>query len=106
MEKGTRITFTEGRLNVPDDPVIPYIEGDGTGPDIWKASVYVFDSAVEKAYGGKRRIVWKEVLAGQKAFDLTGSWLPEETLQSFREYIVGIKGPLTTPVAAASGRST
>ncbi|HNY65596.1 MAG TPA: isocitrate dehydrogenase (NADP(+)) [Deltaproteobacteria bacterium] len=98
MEKGTRITFTEGRLNVPDDPVIPYIEGDGTGPDIWKASVYVFDSAVEKAYGGKRRIVWKEVLAGQKAFDLTGSWLPEETLQSFREYIVGIKGPLTTPV--------
>jgi isocitrate dehydrogenase len=98
MEKGTRITFANGKLNVPDDAIIPYIEGDGTGPDIWKASQYVFDAAVEKAYGGKKKIVWKEVLAGQKAFDLTGSWLPEETLQAFRDYIVGIKGPLTTPV--------
>jgi isocitrate dehydrogenase len=98
MEKGTRITFENGNLNVPDDAIIPYIEGDGVGPDIWRASQYVFDQAVEKAYGGKRKIVWKEVLAGQKAFDLTGAWLPEETLSSFRDYIVGIKGPLTTPV--------
>ena len=98
MEKGTKITFTGGKLIVPDDPVIPYIEGDGVGPDIWRASQHVFDSAVEKAYGGRKRIAWKEVLAGQKAFDLTGSWLPEETLEAFREYIVGIKGPLTTPV--------
>ncbi len=98
MEKGTRITFSNGKLNVPDDAIIPYIEGDGVGPDIWKASRFVFDAAVEKAYKGTRKIVWKEVLAGQKAFDLTGSYLPEETLDAFREYIVGIKGPLTTPV--------
>ncbi len=98
MEKGTRITFSNGKLNVPDDAIIPYIEGDGVGPDIWKASRLVFDAAVEKAYSGKRKIVWKEVLAGQKAFDLTGNYLPEETLEAFREYIVGIKGPLTTPV--------
>lgn len=98
MEKGTRITFSNGKLNVPDDAIIPYIEGDGVGPDIWKASRFVFDAAVGKAYKGTRKIVWKEVLAGQKAFDLTGSYLPEETLDAFREYIVGIKGPLTTPV--------
>ncbi|HEX5066653.1 MAG TPA: NADP-dependent isocitrate dehydrogenase [Myxococcota bacterium] len=96
---GTRITqHSDGRLHVPDDPIIPYIEGDGTGPDIWAASVRVFDAAVDKAYGGKRRIVWREVLAGQKAFDQTGEWLPEATLDAFRTYLVGIKGPLTTPI--------
>jgi isocitrate dehydrogenase len=83
---------------VPDDPIIVFIQGDGTGPDIWAASVRVFDAAVEKAYGGKRRIAWHEVLAGQRAFDQTDSWLPDETLAAFREYGVGIKGPLTTPV--------
>jgi isocitrate dehydrogenase len=87
-----------GRLNVPDRPIIPFIEGDGTGPDIWRASKRVFDSAVEKAYGGKRQIAWKEVLAGQASFDKTGNWLPDETLDAFRELRVGIKGPLTTPV--------
>src|SRR5688572_981340 len=92
------ITMQNGRLQVPDAPVIPFIEGDGTGPDIWRASVVVFDAAVEKAYGGQRRIAWKEVLAGEKAFDQTGNWLPDETLDAFRTYLVGIKGPLTTPV--------
>ncbi|MCE9620429.1 MAG: NADP-dependent isocitrate dehydrogenase [Planctomycetes bacterium] len=87
-----------GTLQVPDKPIIPYIEGDGTGPDIWKASCMVFDAAVEKAYGGKRKIHWHEVLAGEKAFNKTGSWLPDETLTSFREMLVGIKGPLTTPI--------
>jgi isocitrate dehydrogenase len=86
------------RLRVPDRPIIPFIEGDGTGPDIWAASVRVFDAAVAKAYGGRRRIAWMEVLAGQKAFDETGEWLPEATLTAFRRYLVGIKGPLTTPV--------
>jgi isocitrate dehydrogenase len=88
----------DGSLDVPDDPIIVFIQGDGTGPDIWAASVRVFDAAVEKAYGGKRRIAWHEVLAGQRAFDQTDSWLPDETLAAFREYGVGIKGPLTTPV--------
>jgi hypothetical protein len=87
-------------------PIIPFIEGDGTGPDIWRASVRVFDAAVEKAYGGKRKIHWHEVLAGEKAFKQTGNWLPDETLDDFRKYLVGIKGPLTTPSAAASARST
>jgi isocitrate dehydrogenase len=87
-----------GELVVPDEPIVPFIEGDGTGPDIWRASRYVFDSAVERAYGGHRRIGWKEVLAGQKAFDETGEWLPQETVDAFEEYLVGIKGPLTTPV--------
>ena len=87
-----------GKLFVPENPIIPFIEGDGIGPDIWKASVRVFDAAVEKAYKGKRKIEWKEVLAGEKAFKLTGSWLPDQTLTDFREYLVGIKGPLTTPV--------
>ncbi|HKR06165.1 MAG TPA: isocitrate dehydrogenase (NADP(+)) [Bacteroidia bacterium] len=87
-----------GKLNVPDQPVIPFIEGDGTGPDIWAASVRVMDAAVEKAYNGKKKITWKEVLAGEKAFNKTGNWLPDETLTAFREYLVGIKGPLTTPV--------
>ncbi|MBS1506055.1 MAG: NADP-dependent isocitrate dehydrogenase [Bacteroidetes bacterium] len=93
-----KVSITNGKLNVPDNPTIPFIEGDGTGVDIWPASKYVFDAAVEKAYKGKRKINWKEVLAGEKAFNKTGSWMPEETMQVFREYLVGIKGPLTTPV--------
>ncbi len=96
--EGQKITLTNGKLTVPETPVLPFIEGDGIGPDIWRASQRVFDAAVEKAYGGKRKIFWKEVLAGQKAFDQTGNWLPTETLDAFREYLVGIKGPLTTPV--------
>ena len=93
-----KIRIENGKLTVPDFPVIPFIEGDGTGRDIWKASVRVFDAAVEKAYNGKRKVAWKEVLAGEKAFNLTGNWLPDETLAAFRDYLVGIKGPLTTPV--------
>ncbi len=95
---GEKITIRNGILTVPDFPVIPFIEGDGTGPDIWAASVRVFDAAVEKAYKGKRKIEWREVLAGEKAFKKTGKWLPEETLDTIREYLVSIKGPLTTPV--------
>ncbi len=95
---GSKITMTEAGLNVPNDPIIPFIEGDGIGPDIWAAAERVLDAAVEKAYGGERKIEWKEVLAGQKAFDETGEWLPKATTDAFREYIVGIKGPLTTPV--------
>jgi isocitrate dehydrogenase len=93
-----KIRIENGKLTVPDFPIIPFIEGDGTGRDIWKASVRVFDAAAEKAYNGKRKVEWKEVLAGEKAFNLTGNWLPDETLAAFREYLVGIKGPLTTPV--------
>ena len=93
-----KITITKGKLTVPNHPVIPYIEGDGTGPDIWAASQRVFDAAVKQAYGDERRIEWKEVLAGEKANRQVGNWLPTETLQAFREYLVGIKGPLTTPV--------
>ena len=96
--RGEIITQDAGRLTVPDHPILPYIEGDGTGPDIWAAAVRVFDAAVAKAYGGRRHIQWMEVLAGQKAFDKTGSWLPDETLNAFRKHMVGIKGPLTTPV--------
>jgi len=92
------ITMSKAGLKVPSDPTIPFIEGDGTGPDIWRASVKVFDAAVQKAYRGERRIHWKEVLAGEKAFNATGDWLPEATLDAFRTYLVGIKGPLTTPV--------
>ncbi|HVP29193.1 MAG TPA: NADP-dependent isocitrate dehydrogenase [Myxococcota bacterium] len=100
---GQKITFHTratgaGEPVVPDHPIIPFIEGDGTGPDIWRASVRVFDAAVAKAYGGKRKIVWREVLAGEKAYKETGNWLPDATLDAFREYLVGIKGPLTTPV--------
>ena len=95
---GQPIERKDSALVVPDNPVLPFIEGDGTGPDIWRASVRVFDAAVAKAYGGRRRIAWLEVLAGEKAFKRTGSWLPEETLAAFRKYLVGIKGPLTTPV--------
>jgi isocitrate dehydrogenase len=92
------ISMTPQGLNVPNDPVIPFIEGDGTGADIWAASVRVFDAAVEKAYGGERKIEWQEVLAGEKAYNKTGNWLPDETLDAFNKYLVGIKGPLTTPV--------
>jgi len=92
------ITMSHGKLNVPDEPFIPFIEGDGTGPDIWRSSVRVFDAAVQKAYHGKRKMHWVEVLAGEKAFNKTGNWLPDETLAAFRQHLVGIKGPLTTPV--------
>jgi len=95
---GTAITRKSGRLIVPDDPIIPYIEGDGTGPDIWRASVRIFDAAVEKAFGGKKKIVWFEVPAGEKAKDRYGEWLPNDTLEAVRSYKVAIKGPLTTPV--------
>jgi isocitrate dehydrogenase len=93
-----KITIKNGKLNVPDQPTIPFIEGDGTGPDIWRASQQVLDAAVEKAYGGKKKLVWKEVLAGEKAYKQVNNWLPNDTLDAFREYLVGIKGPLTTPV--------
>lgn len=93
-----KISIHNGKLTVPDNPVIPFIEGDGTGPDIWRASVRVFDAAVAKAYGGKRKVQWKEVFAGQKSFDTMKTWLPDETIEAFREYLVGIKGPLTTPI--------
>lgn len=93
-----KISIKNGVLQVPDQPIIPFIEGDGTGPDIWKASVKVFDAAVQKAYGGKKKIEWKEVLAGEKAFKKTGNWLPDETLDEIRSHLVAIKGPLTTPV--------
>ncbi len=95
---GGRISIRDGRLQVPDQPIVPFIEGDGTGPDIWRASVKVMDAAVQKAYDGKRKIQWMEVLAGQKSFDKLGTWLPDETVEAFREFLVGIKGPLTTPV--------
>ncbi|HET7788486.1 MAG TPA: isocitrate dehydrogenase (NADP(+)) [Myxococcales bacterium] len=95
---GKAITLSSGRLTVPDQPIIPFIEGDGTGPDIWRASQRVFDAAVEKAYGGKRKIAWAEVFAGEKAKNLFDNWLPDETVEAFRKYLVGIKGPLTTPV--------
>ncbi|MCL4821771.1 MAG: NADP-dependent isocitrate dehydrogenase, partial [Vicinamibacteria bacterium] len=95
---GGTITIQDGVLNVPDNPVIPFVEGDGTGRDIWRASVRVFDAAVAKCYGGKRKIAWFEVLAGEKAFNKTGQWMPEDTLTAFRHYLVGIKGPLTTPI--------
>ncbi len=99
MAEGARITTEEnGKLVVPDEPLIPFIEGDGTGPDIWAASKRIIDAAVEEAYGGARRIAWTEVLAGEKGHNATGSWLPEETVNAFREHLVGIKGPLTTPV--------
>ena len=93
-----KITFKDQKLHVPDHPVIPYIEGDGTGPDIWAAAVRVFDAAVEKAYGGKRKVIWKEVYAGENAYNRFSNWLPDETIEAFRDYLVGIKGPLTTPV--------
>src|SRR5512146_106321 len=97
-KQGEAIRLANGKLNVPDRPILPFIEGDGTGPDIWRASVRVLDAAVEKAYGGKRKIRWMEVYAGQKSFDNFGSWLPDETVKAFADYLVGIKGPLTTPI--------
>jgi isocitrate dehydrogenase len=96
--QGEKITVQNGVLNVPNNPIIPFIEGDGTGPDIWAAAVRVLDAAVEKAYKGERKLVWKEVLAGEKAFNQTGEWLPQETLDVINEYLIAIKGPLTTPV--------
>jgi len=93
-----KISIQDGLLQVPSNPTIPFVQGDGTGPDIWAASVRVFDAAVQKAYGGERKIEWHEVLAGQTAYDATGNWLPDETVAAFNEYLVGIKGPLTTPV--------
>jgi isocitrate dehydrogenase len=95
---GAQITIANGKLNVPENPIVPFIEGDGTGPDIWRASVRVLDAAVAKTYGGKRKIHWMEVLAGEKAFNQTGNWLPDETVEACRTYLVSIKGPLTTPV--------
>lgn len=98
IEKGEKISFIKGQLNVPNNPIIPFIEGDGIGPDIWYASQKVFNKAVAKAYDGEKNIVWKEVLAGRKSNEKVGSWLPDETLDSIREYLIAIKGPLTTPV--------
>src|ERR1700733_6441687 len=95
---GDKISISGGKLQVPDRPIVPFIEGDGTGPDIWRASVRVLDSAVEKAYAGKRKIAWMEVYAGEKSFTRYQSWLPDETVDAFREFLVGIKGPLTTPI--------
>jgi isocitrate dehydrogenase len=96
--EGKKITMTRGVLDIPDNPIIPFIEGDGTGPDIWAAAVRVLNAAVEKAYKGKRKIIWKEVFAGEKSFKKSGEWLPEKTLDTIKEYLVAIKGPLTTPV--------
>jgi isocitrate dehydrogenase len=96
--QGQKITIQNGKLNVPDQPIVPFIEGDGTGPDIWRAAVRVLDAAVQKAYGGKRKIQWMEVYAGQKSKDLFDTWLPDETVEACREYLVSIKGPLTTPI--------
>lgn len=95
---GSKITTTDGVLNVPNDPIIPFIEGDGIGPDIWAAAEKVFNAAVEKAYKGEKKIVWKEILAGEKAYNQTGEWLPKDTLEAVNEYLIAIKGPLTTPV--------
>src|SRR5712672_4583757 len=95
---GEKITITNGKLHVPDQPIIPFIEGDGTGRDIWRASVRVFDAAVQKAYGGKRKIHWMEVFAGEKANKAYDTWLPDETVTACRDYLISIKGPLTTPV--------
>jgi len=97
-QDGEPITLVDGKLRIPDRPIIPFIEGDGTGRDIWRASVRVLDAAVAKAYGGKRKIAWTEVYAGEKAFTKFGNWLPDETVEAFRQYIIGIKGPLTTPI--------
>ncbi|WP_421380425.1 NADP-dependent isocitrate dehydrogenase [Bacillus salacetis] len=98
MSEGQKITVENGSLNVPNNPIVPFIEGDGTGPDIWAAASRVLDAAVEKAYNGERKLVWKEVLAGEKAYNQTGEWLPSETLDAVREYFIAIKGPLTTPI--------
>ena len=99
---GSKISMINGKLTVPNDPIIPFIEGDGTGEDIWASSVRVIDAAVQKAYNGEKKIHWLEVLAGEKAFNLTGNWLPEETITDIDNYMVAIKGPLTTPVVEVS----
>ncbi|MBI5715772.1 MAG: NADP-dependent isocitrate dehydrogenase, partial [Chloroflexi bacterium] len=98
VPEGEKISIADGKLNVPDHPVIPFIEGDGTGRDIWRASVRVLDAAVAKAYGGKRKLAWMEVYAGEKSFNKFNTWLLDETVEAFKEYLVGIKGPLTTPI--------
>ena len=95
---GDKISISNGKLQVPDRPIVPFIEGDGTGADIWRASVRVLDAAVQKSSAGKKKIAWMEVYAGEKAFTQFNSWLPEETVDAFREFLVGIKGPLTTPI--------
>jgi len=95
---GARITIVNGKLQIPDQPIIPFIEGDGTGPDIWRAAVRVLDGAVAKAYGSRRKIHWMEIFAGEKSFKLLGDWLPEDTVNACRAYLVSIKGPLTTPI--------
>ena len=95
---GSKISIKGGKLQVPNNPIIPFVEGDGTGRDIWRASVRVFNAAVEKAYGGTRKLHWMEVYAGEKAFQMFQSWLPDETIEAFKEFLVGIKGPLTTPI--------
>ena len=95
---GGKISIRNGKLNVPDNPILPFIRGDGTGPDIWAASVRVFDAAVQKAYGGKRKVAWFEVFAGEAAKNKFDNWLPDDTVEAFKEFLVGIKGPLTTPV--------
>ncbi|KAB2664439.1 MAG: NADP-dependent isocitrate dehydrogenase [Verrucomicrobia bacterium] len=95
---GSKITISDGKLQVPDQPIVPFIRGDGTGPDIWSASQHVFDAAVAKAYGGKRKVAWMEVFAGEESFKRFNNWLPDDTVAAFREFLVGIKGPLTTPV--------
>jgi isocitrate dehydrogenase len=97
-KNGEAITIQNGKLHVPNNPVVPYVEGDGTGPDIWRASVRIFDAAIAKAYNGQRKIEWLVVLAGEKAFTTTGNWLPDATVEAFNHYLVGIKGPLTTPI--------
>jgi isocitrate dehydrogenase len=97
-EGGAKISIQNGKLQVPDNPIIPFVEGDGTGRDIWRASVRVFDTAVEKAYGGQRKVHWMEVYAGEKSFKMSQTWLPDETTEAFKEFLVGIKGPLTTPI--------
>lgn len=98
VPNGGKVSISNGQLQVPNNPIIPCVEGDGTGRDIWRASVRVFDAAVEKAYGGDRKIMWMEVLAGEKAYNQTGEWLPQATVDAFKDYLVGIKGPLTTPI--------
>src|SRR3954465_12514525 len=95
---GGKITIANGKLTVPENPILPFIRGDGTGPDIWASSVRVFDAAVQKAYGGKRKISWFEVFAGEESFKRFNNWLPDDTVEAFKEYLVGIKGPLTTPI--------
>ena len=98
LEKGARIEYKDGKYIVPDNPIIPFIEGDGTGRDIWKASVRVFDAAVQKAYGNKRKVAWYEIFAGEKAMATFNQWLPDDSVSAMRDLRVGIKGPLTTPV--------